>query len=202
MATCNKCKCEAKYCGCADKAQPVAPPCTQGTSDCPMPETCSEIFSAECIVYDGNDMPEYGINKGDRLDDIIQRIVLYQFNAACAQPYTGVFPGTPATCSAVTGLRSDWITANDVKLVWTASSLANSYVIEYKRVADPGWTTLYAITNPANQYTTKNTYYTVGGLTPNTLYYFRVISKCVADTSPCSGSGCCTSVIIRVKTSQ
>lgn len=194
MTTCSKCKCEAKYCGCADKAQPVAPPCGQGTSDCPIPESCAEIFSAECIIYNGDNMPEYGIKKGDRLDDIVQRIILYQYNLNCIQPYTGSWPGTPSTCVAVTGLRSDWISANEVKLMWTPAPLANSYTIRYKRPADPGWTTLYAFTNPPNQYTTLNTYYTVGNLLSNTTYYFQVDSNCTF-------GGPCSSVVIELTTS-
>jgi hypothetical protein len=196
MTTCSKCKCEAKYCGCADRAQPVAPPCEQGTSDCPMPESCAEIFSAECVIYNGDDMPEYGIKKGDRLDDIIQRMVLYQFNYACIQPYSGTFPGTAATCGSVTGLRSDFITANEVKLLWTANILANSYTVEYKKPADASWTVLYAFTTPPNQYTvngTYNTYYTVGNLNSNTTYWFRVASNCTT-------GGPCYSVIIELKT--
>lgn len=193
MEVCKTCKCDAKYCGCADKAHPVAPPCGQGTSDCPIPESCAEIFSAECIVYNGDNIPEYGIQKGDRLDDIIQRIVLYQYNVNCIQPYSGSWPGTPATCLAVTGLRSDWITANEVKLLWTPSPLATSYTVSYKRPADANWTTIYAFTTPPNQYTTLASYYTVGNLLPNTTYYFQVDSNCTF-------GGPCSSVVIELKT--
>jgi len=198
MTTCSKCKCEAKYCGCADKAQPVAPPCGQGTSSCPIPESCAEIFSAECIIYNGDNIPQYGIQKGDRLDDIIQRIVLWQFSPACINPYDTSFPGDPlSTCVAVTGLRSDWITANEVKLMWTPSALASSYTIEYKRPADAGWTTLYAFTTPPNQYTTLASYYTVGNLLPNTTYYFRVASNCTFPNAACDPT---YSVVIELKT--
>lgn len=189
MAVCKKCKCEPKYCGCADKAVPVAPPCGQGTDDCPVPEPCQEIFSAECILYTGDDMPEYGIKKGDRLDDIIQRMVLYQLNPGCIRPWEGATPLVPPgnDCVAVTGFRSDYISASQVKLVWTASPTALSYALEFRKVTDATWTYV----NPTFLITT--TYYTISNLAPCTNYYFRVKSLCLA-------GGPCSSVVIQLKT--
>ena len=192
MAVCKNCKCEPKYCGCADKAVPVAPPCGQGTDDCPVPEPCAETFSAECIIYTGDTMPEYGISKGDRLDDIIQRIVLYQVNPGCIKPWeSGSLPPNPGNdCIAVTGLHTDYISASQIKLLWTASPTAVGYVIEYIKITDmPGpWTYIGTTTLPIT-----TTYYTVGNLQSCTTYYFRIKSVCL-------GGGLCNSVVIQVKT--
>lgn len=191
MAVCKSCKCEPKYCGCADKAQPVAPPCEQGTADCPDPEPCGETFSAECIVWTGDDMPQFGIKKGDRLDDIIQRFILWQLSPNCINPYVS-FPNTLNTCVPVTGLRTDWISQSQVKLVWTPVVQANNYTIQYSTDA----TTWLNITTPPNTYTTAANFFTVSNLVPDTNYYFRIISNC-------SSSGACNpaySVIIQVKT--
>lgn len=193
MAVCKKCKCEAKYCGCADKAQPVAPPCEQGTADCPDPEPCGETFSAECIVWTGDDIPQFGIKKGDRLDDIIQRFILWQLSPNCINPYNNTFPSDPlSTCVAVTGLRTDWISQSQVKLLWTSVIQANSYTVQYSTDA----VTWLSIITPPSTYTTTANFFTVSNLTPDTNYYFRIISNC-------SVAGTCNptySVVIKVKT--
>lgn len=189
MTTCKKCKCDSKYCGCADKAHPVAPPCTQGTADCPDPETCAETFSAECIVYTGDDIPQFGIKKGDRVDDIIQRIALWFLNNSCINPYTS-FPSTPNTCLSVTGFRTNVIGSTFVELVWTQVGTAGvTYTVAYSTDA----TTWIGISPALPQSPTTNNYFSVGNLTANTTYYFKIITNCLP-------SGSCDSLIIKVKT--
>jgi hypothetical protein len=185
MATCKSCKCESKYCGCADKAIPTAPPCGQGTADCPEPEPCSETFSAECIVWTGDDLPQFGIQKGDRLDDIIQRIILWQLTPGCINPYDSQFPNDPLNnCVAVTGLHTTQIAASYVKLVWTSSPTALNYTVVYKKVTDPTWT---AVTP-----NTTTNYFTVLNLAANTNYYFKIVTNCA--------SGSCESLILELNT--
>ena len=189
MTTCKKCKCDSKYCGCADKAIPAAPPCTQGTADCPDPETCAETFSAECIVYTGDDIPQFGIKKGDRVDDIIQRIALWFLNNSCINPYTS-FPTTPNSCFSVTGFRTQVVGSTFVSLVWTQVGTAGvTYTVAYSTDA-VSW---IGISPALPQTPTVNNHFSVGNLAPNTTYYFKIITNCVP-------SGSCDSLIIKVKT--
>lgn len=185
MAVCKTCKCEPKDCGCADKAIPAAPPCGQGTADCPEPEPCAETFSAECIVWTGDDLPQYGIQKGDRLDDIIQRIALWQLTPGCINPYDSQFPNDPPNnCVSVTGLHSTIISASQVKLVWTPSPTAVTYTVLYKKPSDISWT---AVTPNV----TSN-YFTVLNLDDLTTYYFKVKTNCA--------SGNCDSLVLELTT--
>lgn len=178
MATCKKCKCEAKYCGCADKAIPVSPPCGQGTAFCPDPEPCPETFSAECIVYTGDSLPQLGISKGDRLDDIIQRFGLWFLNQVCIDPST-------ATCASVTGLHTTLISTNQVNLSWTAVSNATSYTIVYSNDNGATWNQIVP--------DSVNTFFSVTNLLPDTTYLFKVVTNC-------GTPGSCESLEIEVTT--
>jgi len=83
-------------CGCDDVGftTPSAP-CETGTLDCPTPDPCPETFCAGCVVYCGDSIIDVGINKGDRMDVIIQMLALYQTNPGCI---------TPVTTGAITSL--------------------------------------------------------------------------------------------------
>lgn len=178
MATCKKCKCESKYCGCADKALSVSPPCGQGTAYCPDPEPCPETFSAECIVYTGDTLPALGITKGDRLDDIIQRFGLWFLNQACIDPAL-------TSCPAVTGLHTTFIGSGQINLSWSAVTGATNYTIIYSSDNGSTWVQL----SPAS----VNTYYSVTNLMSNTTYLFKIVTNC-------GSPGTCESLAIEVTT--
>jgi len=73
-------------CGCDDVGLTTPPPCNTGTLDCPTPDPCPETFCAGCVVYCGDSIVDLGINKGDRMDVIIQMLALYQTNPGCITP--------------------------------------------------------------------------------------------------------------------
>jgi hypothetical protein len=176
MSTCKNCKCDSKNCGCADKAIPTAPPCGQGTADCPDPEPCAETFSAQCLIYLGDSLPQLGITQGDRMQDIIQRLGLWILSAGCIDP--------TASCQAVTNLYSTSISTSIVKLAWNASPSAISYTVQYS---------LDNITWFSYTPNITATTYTIGGLTTATDYYFRILTNCAV-------GGPCTSLVIQLTT--
>lgn len=190
MAVCKTCKCEPKSCGCADKAVAVAPFC--GDFSCPDPEPCAETFSAECIVYTGNDIPQLGIMKGDRVDHIIQLMSTYLLNQSCIEPFSDFDNQVASTCLAVLGLEASNISTTSLTLSWNApdiiSGSVDSYTISFSVVPDPGdpivWTTVTGL---------DSTSYNLTGLVDGTSYYFMV-------TTVCDSGGPCNSIVIQATT--
>lgn len=74
----------------------------------------------------------------------------------------------PAGLGAVSGLRSDAVAADSIMLLWNGASGASSYLVYRSRTSgfEPGAATIAG--------STTGTAFTVTGLTPGTLYHFRV----------------------------
>jgi hypothetical protein len=192
MAVCKKCKCEPKYCGCADQAIHAAPPCGQGTADCPNPEPCAETFSAECIVYTGDSMPELGITKGDRIDKVIQAIGMWILNPACQQPFDGNFDDQePNDCVGVIDLKTTNITSSSITLSWDPSPTVVTYTVAWAEVPNPFTPLVWSsVTNITSTITT------IANLDPDTEYYFKVNTICEVGP-PVVG---CESLVIKATT--
>jgi len=183
MAYCKKCKCNKKYCGCSDAAKPVAPPCGQETPECPSPEPCAEHFSDECIIHTGDSIVDLGINQGDRLSVILQKLSLWITNPDCADQ---------DACQGVVGLKSTYISETIIKLAWINNPYASYYNVEYKTAASSTWTT-----NPAVQ-PGANPIDTIMGLVGDQEYYIRV--KVVCPPIAPNPAEVCYSPIISVTT--
>jgi hypothetical protein len=82
--------------------------------------------------------------------------------------------GTPPVCGDPTGLTSSGVTTSSVALSWSAVSGANNYDVDYKTNASSTWTN--AVTGSVSL--SLN----LAGLTPNTLYDWRVRANCTAGT--------------------
>ncbi len=171
--SCKECK--KKKCGCSDKALTTPASCPQDLPSCPKPELCSETFSAGCVVYTGDEIADLGILKGERLDTIVQKLVLAFTQPAC------IFPGN--SCYSVIGVQSSNITSSTAVISWSAPVAALSYTIEYRAITSGTW-----ILNSS----TTNSQDTISGLTANTEYLVRVHSIC--------SSGDCFSLTIKIKT--
>ena len=171
---CNKCKTKGK-CGCEDKGLTTNSPCAQDTQSCPTGDPCPETFSAACVAYTGDELPELGITQGERLDTILQKLILALTNPGCA------YPGN--SCLSVIGLASTAVTSTTAKFKWLASSTATSYSVEYRTTTSGTW-----LINPSTTLLTD----TISGLTANTEYYVRVNTTC--------SSGNCYSLTIKIKT--
>jgi hypothetical protein len=73
-------------CGCGDVGLTTSPACNTGTMECPSPDLCPETFCAGCVVYCGDSIVDVGINQGDRMDVIMQRLALFLTNPGCITP--------------------------------------------------------------------------------------------------------------------
>lgn len=174
--TTSSCTCSTP-CGCSDVPKEICAPCV--TPPCVNGDTCPETFSAACVVYTGDSILDSNgntlISKGDRVDKIIQQIMLMAINPGCAYP--------TSSCRSVMGVQSSTITATTIKMGWQAVTGATSYQVEYKLSTASSWTLNPAVTT---------LYDTIGNLTANSTYYIRV-------KTVCSG-GSCTSLTVSVKT--
>jgi hypothetical protein len=173
---CTKCKKNKNQCGCV-KGISTPAVCTNSLPACPNPDPCSETFNAACIVYMGDDIVDLDIKKGDRIDKVIQKLVLAITNPGCVLPTTA--------CNAVLGLATTSITSSIIQLSWMVALGAVNYSVEYKEVSSPTW-----IINPIVGPTITNDY--ISGLIPSTEYHIRVNTICA--------SGNCYSVTLKVKT--
>ncbi len=181
MSTDKKCG-HSVPCGCEDTPLTTGTPCETGTPDCPAPDPCPETFCDECLVHCTDTIVDSGIQQGERLDVILQRLTLWILNPGC------VTPG--ASCQSALGLKSTSISTSTIAVQWLPVSTATGYTVEYKQASAVTW-----ILNPvkipsANPIETDS----IGGLLPNTEYHIRVNTTCA--------SGSCYSVIILVKTKQ
>jgi hypothetical protein len=167
-------------CGCKDTALNTPPPCPQGI-DCPEPTTCSEIWDANCVIYNGDPILELGISPGDSMNIIMNKLVLLATNPGCADP--------AADCSSVLNVHSITITSASVLLGWNNTPNATSYIVEYTPSSSISW-----VTNPA--VIAPNHTDTITGLAPATEYYIRVNAFNSNGSPACS----CYSLTIKVTT--
>jgi Metallo-peptidase family M12B Reprolysin-like/Secretion system C-terminal sorting domain/Bacterial pre-peptidase C-terminal domain/Fibronectin type III domain len=78
-------------------------------------------------------------------------------------------------CGAPIGLSSSALTTTGATISWTAVSGANSYDVDYKLSTDAGWTNAATATTAVSA--------NLSGLTPGTLYDWRVRANCTAGSS-------------------
>lgn len=177
--SCSKCK-NDKCGGCADKPIGIPPNFSNDPTICPPDsETCSEVFDMTCICYQGPDIVELDIQSGDRLDEILQKLIIASLNPGCA-----TFDD-PTLCESPLNLTITNLTDTSLGISWDTVPAAVTYTVEFKVATDVSWLLQPAITAP----TVSDT---IVGLTPDTIYDIRVYAAC-------AGGGC-YSLNIRIKT--
>ena len=169
--------CKTKKCGCLDTGLTTPTPCIHDTVECPDPNPCSETFSDQCIIHNGDTIVDLDLQQGDSMDTILQKLTLWLTNPGCIDP--------GSQCKAVLGLHSITVTPSTIKIGWTSEGTPLSFQVEYKLASALSWTL-----NPALPITSVID--TIGNLTPNSDYHIRVNAVCAA--------GSCYSVTILVKT--
>lgn len=164
--SCNKCK--SNKCQCHDQALTVGPNFSNDPTVCPPnSEPCTEVFSMECICYDGDDIAELDIKRGDRLAEVLQKLIL-----AVRYPNCSVFEDN-TLCQSVINVTFTDITASSFVIGWDPVTSAVDYQVEFKLATDLTWTSTVALTTTAA---------TIIGLSPNEIYDVRVKTNCPADT--------------------
>lgn len=170
-------------CGCGSStsssavAAPCAPPCASAVAG-----NCVEYMNAACTVMNDS-IKEYGIQKGDTVESVLQRLILAITNPACV---TLNFAYSPIA------LQSTNITNSTITVAWGASDDNPSgtpvYEVQYK-LNDPGiptWTLL-----PQQNTNTV----TITGLLSMNSYEIRVLP-----VFPNGNNSSCYSVTIIVTT--
>lgn len=178
MANCNKCK--QDRCGCSDSALNMPATFSNNPTACPPnSEPCVEVFDMACICYQGDDIVELDIQRGQRLDIVLQKLVLAITDPGCA-----IF-SDPTTCQSAINLTVTNLTTSSFDIAWDTVASATGYSLEYKESTATTWLVTPAISAPL-------TNGTIVGLTPDTIYDIRINTICTLGT--------CYSLTIRIKT--
>lgn len=98
------------------------------------------------------------------------------FSSGGARVALATSPGCdePSGCPTPTGLNATAITQTSATCNWTAASGAVTYTLDWKKNADPTWTTITGITGTSQ---------TLNNLTSGTLYDYRVKTVCSGSSS-------------------
>ena len=171
--------CKNKNCGCRDTGLTTPAPCSCDVVTCPPPSACPETFDDCCIIHTGDPIVNMGIETGDPLCVILQKIAIYTtIDKDCVT--------NPDLCKrSPVNFQTTNVTTTSVSLYWNAivvPSVTVTYKVEYS-TDNITWTSSVSSTNTA----------TITGLTPNTKYYVRV-------TTGCDGDYGCRSVTISFTT--
>lgn len=142
-------------------------------------ETCPEVFSMDCMIWTMDPIEELNIQPGDKLSQVIQKLILAALNPGCVNPAN--------TCQSVLDLVSTLIGNTTIGVSWLGMPNATSYVTNYKASSSNVWLLNTAVLAP-------NVNDTIGGLQPNTNYDIKINAICP--------SGACMSLTIQVKTSN
>lgn len=172
--------CKNKNCGCQDNSISM----TTNYNNCPdvcspLAEPCSELYDMKCICYNGPDIKELDIKKGDRLEEILQKLILGITNNACAQFQD------PLACTSILNLVATNITTTTLGISFEPIVNAITYRVEYKDTTSLTWLLLTPLVAPT---VTAS----IVGLQPDTVYDIRVYADC--------GASGCYSLTIRIKT--
>lgn len=151
------------------------PPAPGVLTPCVDSEPCEELSLLGCIKYNGDPIVEANIANGERLDSIIQKLIIGQVSGlACISP----------TLKCVTALRSTVVKANSITVAWNVPTDNTTLTLMYKTEAAGTFTSV-----PVNAQTSKE----ILSLSANTKYLFKVASTASGNTN-------CTSVTIAVTT--
>lgn len=159
---------------CSDSSLPLSncnpcagcPPPPAVTTPCVDGEPCEELALLGCVKYTGDNILEGSIVKGDRLDEILQKLLIGFNNSQCITP----------TVKCVTKLRSTAITASAITIAWNTAADTTSLALHYKPAVGGSWTDVTVTGLSTKQIT---------GLTAATTYYFNV-STISSDGTNCS----------------
>jgi hypothetical protein len=172
--------CKNKNCGCKDTGLTTPAPCSCNVVTCPPPDSCPETFNDCCVIHTGDPIVNMGIETGDPLCVIIQKLVI--FTAIGEKCIDG-----SDLCKSVVNFQTTNIGTTTVSLYWNpivATPAVVTYQVEYS-TDNATWTPLIFSTNSV----------TLTGLTANTKYYVKV-------TTGCDGEYKCESVTISFTTNS
>ena len=167
---------------CNDSSIPLAncnpctncPPPPAVTTACVDGEPCEELALLGCVKYAGDNILEAKITNGERLDEILQKILVGLTAPECVSP----------TLKCVTKLRSTAIAKDSFTVAWNTAVDTTSLTLQYKTATASTWTDVVVTGLSTKQIT---------GLAASTNYYVKV-------SSVSSGGTNCSSVTISLTT--
>lgn len=101
---------------------------TTTTTTCPGGETCEESFDPNCVIYNGPDLPCYGIKTGDSAADIMDIIIARIQCTTTTTTTVNPVSTTTSTTSSTTTTTSSTTTTTTVCPVSLAVMLGHSQV--------------------------------------------------------------------------
>lgn len=180
-SSCNNGSTKSSPCACKDHG--LVTPCSY--TNCQrknQTETCEDIQCSACVGWCQNSFcvtnaanQTFCVNKGEKLDFILQKLVLFVANPGCWN-------------SNIAHLFVDTVTNNSIKLMWdgipTGTTAINVY---YATTAGA-----YVLANTTGPLSAGTTEFDVTGLSSNTAYKFKVAAT--------TGSATCDSVEVYANT--
>jgi len=178
--TCSKCGTSygTALCGCKDTPLTTIPTFECPPGVCPVPPVCDEIFSANCVTYQGASIVDLPVYQGMSVEAITQMLILYLTNPAAV---TGV-------CKSTFNVFPTEVGTTYITLGWDASPTANRYQVQYKLASSGVYLAL-------PEQTTQVAH--IPSLLANTNYNVRIKTICSAPLAPEVST---FSVVLNIKT--
>ncbi len=175
---CRKCGCGETKCGCSS---PLFTAVTDYSTNCADPQPCDEFTLSQCVIYNGPDIPIFGITNGMPLNNIIGKILIGIIDPACV--LTDGSP--PPTCEAVNYIHVIKVTSTTITIGWNLSIYATGYTVTYEVTGSGSPVSLTPVSSTTSQQVIIN-------LLPGTSYDIHVDTNCSSST--------CSSLVIRLST--
>lgn len=151
-------------CGCKDSALNTNVSYQLGTEACPAGEACDQFLASECVVYSGDDLVDFPLKDGERVEVTLKKLIMYHLDSAALFGSNGIH--------APYNVESYKITDTTIQIEWDAVANVTDYTVSIA----PGSTGVYTDVTAANN-ETKHTFI---NLAPSTTYYIKVTANGIA----------------------
>lgn len=148
-------------CGCNDKALTTNATYQLGTDACPAGEACDQVMMSECIVYSGDELADFPLKDGERVEVTLKKLILLHLDPNALMGSAGIH--------APYNVESFKITDTTIDIEWDA--VAN--VTDYTVAIAPATSGVYVNATVAN----NATKYTFINLAPSTTYDIKVVAN-------------------------
>lgn len=184
---------------CCCQPGPTTTSSTTTTTLCPNGELCEEVVDPRCIIYNGPDIPCYGIKTGDSAADILDIIITY-FNCLTTTttteiPITTTTSTTTTSTSTTSTTTSTSTTTTTIEPTTTTTTtiLCNCYTVTATADCYASWINCDGTPGSYNDFG-KEPSITIclqeGSLEVTGL--FPLCDPTIVNNGPCTGSGDCT----------
>lgn len=149
-----------KSCSCKDGV--TTPASYQlGTEACPAGERCTSMMDSECIMYNGDDLKDFPLAYGERVEVTLKKLIMYHLDSAALFGSNGIH--------APYNVETFSVKDTEVEIEWDAVANVNDYTVSIA----PASTGVYVDAIVANNVTK----YKFINLAPSTAYYIKVTAN-------------------------